>query len=566
MSLAAGPPVWPAAPAVTTTTEQNAASAPLPSQAKPKTADNPFKERRSRVDALVVDTAALIKGTRLDELSGKLVTVREVISEVRDKRARQALQMVPYELEFREPSPEALLAVSEFAKKTGDYRSLSAVDIRVLALTYMLEKELVGTVDHLRKEPVRKGIKIKGAGAMKKENKAATGVFFGSNKPAQKKAGADTPAQTTGQTTTTQGETGDKSTHEHPESDTQKPEPVEEGHAEGCGHEHEEGELEGQVEGEGEEEEEEEGLIVEHQEGEEGEEGEMEGEEEEGEREEGMEGVTEGMQRTNLDGTPVTTEQSTPSDSTQAPPKPSPTNQSSSTEKAEPSKKGKEVDLKKFGWGSFAEDTGDQDGWITPDNIKKVSKSQFDPFGDTVVDRHVKVACLTTDYAMQNVLIQMGLHVVSIDGMLIRRAKTFVLKCQACFTVTTRMDKQFCASCGNATLFKVSASIDRNGVTHYMTRANTKVNLRGTKYSIPKPQSGRNAHNLILREDQREYEMAKKKRNDKGFDVFSEDFISAASPFKDKYQHEVVIGYGKKNPNTVKRTGNRKKKHSKFDP
>ncbi len=32
----------------------------------------------------------------------------------------------------------------------------------------------------------------------------------------------------------------------------------------------------------------------------------------------------------------------------------------------------------------------------------------------------------------QNVLMQMGLRVLSIDGMLIRKAKTFVLKCSAC--------------------------------------------------------------------------------------------------------------------------------------
>lgn len=33
----------------------------------------------------------------------------------------------------------------------------------------------------------------------------------------------------------------------------------------------------------------------------------------------------------------------------------------------------------------------------------------------------------------QNVLIQMGLHVISLDGMLIREARSYVLKCYACF-------------------------------------------------------------------------------------------------------------------------------------
>ena len=49
--------------------------------------------------------------------------------------------------------------VADFARKTGDYQSLSAVDIRVLALAYQLTKEFVGT-DHLKKEPEKKVILI----------------------------------------------------------------------------------------------------------------------------------------------------------------------------------------------------------------------------------------------------------------------------------------------------------------------------------------------------------------------------------------------------------------------
>ena len=37
--------------------------------------------------------------------------------------------------------------VVSFAKKTGDYRSLSVTDLRVMALTYMLEVERNGTAN-----------------------------------------------------------------------------------------------------------------------------------------------------------------------------------------------------------------------------------------------------------------------------------------------------------------------------------------------------------------------------------------------------------------------------------
>jgi RNA-binding protein NOB1 len=44
------------------------------------------------------------------------------------------------------------MIVTNYAKKTGDYAFLSAVDLRLLALTYQLYQENVGT-DKLNLEP-----------------------------------------------------------------------------------------------------------------------------------------------------------------------------------------------------------------------------------------------------------------------------------------------------------------------------------------------------------------------------------------------------------------------------
>ena len=46
---------------------------------------------------------------------------------------------------------------------------------------------------------------------------------------------------------------------------------------------------------------------------------------------------------------------------------------------------------------------------------------------------------------------------LSVDGMVIRRARTYILKCEACYKTTTDLMKQFCGSCGNHTLYKVAA-------------------------------------------------------------------------------------------------------------
>lgn len=42
--------------------------------------------------------------------------------------------------------------MTEFSKKTGDYPSLSATDIKVLALTYQLQLEHVGS-QNIKVEP-----------------------------------------------------------------------------------------------------------------------------------------------------------------------------------------------------------------------------------------------------------------------------------------------------------------------------------------------------------------------------------------------------------------------------
>ena len=45
--------------------------------------------------------------------------------------------------------------VRSFSRKTGDFRSLSIVDIKVLALAYQLEKEYNNGTQHLRTEPAK---------------------------------------------------------------------------------------------------------------------------------------------------------------------------------------------------------------------------------------------------------------------------------------------------------------------------------------------------------------------------------------------------------------------------
>lgn len=100
---------------------------------------------------------------------------------------------------------------------------------------------------------------------------------------------------------------------------------------------------------------------------------------------------------------------------------------------------------------------------------------------------------------------QVGLPLLSLDGMAVRRVKQWILRCAACFKTCTEMGRLFCPVCGNASLDRVSCSVNaKTGATHVHLRKNYKVNLRGSKFSIPAPNptKGRFEGDLLLREDQ----------------------------------------------------------------
>ena len=109
---------------------------------------------------------------------------------------------------------------------------------------------------------------------------------------------------------------------------------------------------------------------------------------------------------------------------------------------------------------------------------------------------------ITSDFAMQNVIIQMGLQLLALDGRQITRVKRFKLLCRACQKLNLNAERMFCEFCCSHTLAKVSVFIREDGTVTYFKNPRRKVNLRGTKYSIPKPVGGRHNKDLILREDE----------------------------------------------------------------
>ncbi|KAJ2922094.1 hypothetical protein H1R20_g15003, partial [Candolleomyces eurysporus] len=173
------------------------------------------------------------------------------------------------------------------------------------------------------------------------------------------------------------------------------------------------------------------------------------------------------------------------------------------------------------------EDDGEGE-WITPENVALHKSRALDLLPDPAHTRKGKkkedeiigAGCMTADFAMQNVLLQMGLNLVGLEGKRIEKVKTWVLRCHACYKLCKDSSKKFCPSCGNNTLLRASVTLSSPtaskdaAVMQIHLKPNFQYKLRGTKYSIPAPKPGSAktgaGTGLILREDQVEYMRAKK--------------------------------------------------------
>uniref|UniRef100_A0A4X1SHZ5 RNA-binding protein NOB1 n=1 Tax=Sus scrofa TaxID=9823 RepID=A0A4X1SHZ5_PIG len=353
------------------------------------------------------------------DIGKNIYTIRDVVSEIRDKATRRRLAVLPYELRFKEPFPEYVRLVTEFSKKTGDYPSLSATDIQVLALTYQLEAEFVG-VSHLKQEPEK--VKVSSS-SQHPETPLHISGFHLPSKPKRP------------QETVEHGEPARASEDLEFTSFVFWRNPLPD--------------------------------------------------------------IDRDLQELLIDGGECV-----------------------------PSEEEKEEDGLEEGKDQDSDDDGG--GWITPSNIKQIQQE----LERCSVPKDVRVGCVTTDFAMQNVLLQMGLHVLAVNGMLIREARSYILRCHGCFKTTSDMSRVFCSHCGNKTLKKVSVTVSDDGTLHMHFSRNPKVlNPRGLRYSLPAPKGGKYAINPHLTEDQRFPQLRLSRKARQKTDVFAPDYVAGVSPF-----------------------------------
>ncbi|SNX82691.1 related to NOB1 - essential nuclear protein involved in proteasome maturation and synthesis of 40S ribosomal subunits [Melanopsichium pennsylvanicum] len=552
------------------------------------------RTKKPRIDTLILDAGALIMRAPLDGLASEYYIPPCVIEEIKHASAREYLESLRLRPDFKlhvvQPGPASMVAVSEFAKKTGDIGVLSTQDLEVIALTYEREVHRHGN-KRIRNSPDGKrgqaststesnvgenseasipvDSKAARAAAIEKKRRdkaeakqkkleqeaAAVGLTVDQlvaqrikenreKKAAKKQAKESSAAEAAEQATSAEAAPEPQAKQESTSNSQAQPRPKQEWI--------EEGDFTDESDSEG-------------------------------------------------DGAWITPD---------------------NVQKAKNLSMGFVSDSRMPGW-KYSEEPNDdvselaellepeeplEEGWSRVDSSSKAkSKSRnnrahvsrdfndpsiqsrptlsWDANSSSCEGGHMTVACITGDFAVQNVLLQMGLSLVGVHGSRVRAVKSFVLRCHACMKVCKDMEKKFCPVCGNATLTKVAVTVDdtAKGGFQLHLKKNYKFNLRGTKYSIPAPKPGSasggktGGSGLILREDQIEWQRAlakeasRKRKEERalekamraGKDSLSVKYEEAwdtgniflGSQFASRDKSNLpVIGHGRKNPNANRRT------------
>lgn len=406
------------------------------------------------INTLILDAGPMIKNvptiSTLLAKSERIVTTPAIITEIKDAATRSRIEtsLRPF-LELRNPKPESVKFVQDFARRTADLAVLSKPDIQILALAYEIECERNGGDWRLRRVPGQK---------------RTNGPPRSTQKSEERPQDSSKPKEEVPQETVSSEEKPD-SAHDGEADVSQKSQPRKINDV-------------------------------------------MEGQENASAVEQNVSNIDMSRDSDHFSGTsrPIETDANAQEDS-------------ASDQEASAS--------------------SDSEGWITPSNIKRHQNKNSTPSASQQPEpKTMQVATITTDFAMQNVLLQVNLNLLSPSMQRVKHLKTFILRCHACFQTTKDMTKQFCPRCGQPALTRVACSTNANGEFKLHLKRNMQWNTRGDRFSVPKPMSGAAngkaqgggkggwGNELILAEDQKEYvrAVAQEKRQ-KQRDLMDEDFL-----------------------------------------
>jgi len=456
----------------------------------------------------------------------------QVLDEVRDRHSRAFLDTLPFGVDLMEPSDESTAAVRQFAIATGDIYSLSAADLRLLSLCRTLEAAAHGTA-HLRTRPARRHERTR----HQVRNMPGWGQVDNPEEWAEVEAAeADSSAPGAASRIQASAVALDGSAVRPRADPASLP-----GWGDGEGDGGEGGaEAAGPRRG--------------------GPWGPVAGEGDSGEDEEGAGGDEAGGDEGDGEWEKVRTVRARRRRQRKT------IRRQMAEEDAEEEERRRER-AAALGAGSRGPSEAGSGGEGSGGSEGADYEGEEEEEELTPLEGESSVCIATADFAMQNVLLQMGLRLVAPDGMRIRELARYVLRCHACFMVVRDMNRIFCPKCGNKALDKVQVSVDADGTEHVGSRR--RHVLRGAKFSLPMPRGGRhgNKKNPILREDDKRLlkHMARSRKKQQDTDAFAPEFtldswhhMTGGGPAKGL---EHLVNPGKQNPNERRqaRTNRRRK-------
>jgi len=197
--------------------------------------------------------------------------------------------------------------------------------------------------------------------------------------------------------------------------------------------------------------------------------------------------------------------------------------------------------------------------WITPENFARRQKGYVENMTEEEQLALSSVGCITVDYHMQNAMIQMGMRIISLNGKSIRNIRYWIKRCTGCFTFVSDTSAMFCPKCGQTTLQRAFVKVTDDGRRIYKFSKRDLSN-RGKVFPYPKRKGGRGNKDLILAEDEWKMAVRKAPKVTKFNKVGSLERTRLDFDEKGRIKVLPVVGYGRKNPNEVKRTGKRRRK------
>lgn len=349
-----------------------------------------FFLRKISVEALCKD-----RPNAPSEEDVEFMTCNDVMSELKDEQTQLYVQSLPFDLKLENPLPSALKFVNKFAKETGDYQGLSATDLRVMALAYSIVQQR-GEAKYCRKSPPELSeFKPKWSKPLPKEAK---------KEPEEKVVEEDDGWEIQEEKAKPKKKKWKRNVKRdfYPEAflNNLNNQPVETS---------------------------------------------QESQQQDSEKKPTEEKTT--PEDDNLGSKPTFAEkENTPEIDTE--PIDANTDAKNHEQEGEDDKDDILVQKETPETNDESEEDDCDDEWITPDNLQTYLHAKDDQAqhnkNEEDDSRKISVEVVTSDFAMQNVLMQIGIPVVSLDGVEIRKIKRFKLRCDGCKTINKKVDIEFC--------------------------------------------------------------------------------------------------------------------------